>query len=80
LEERADSLDSNEYPSIDADDLHQRDEGEALEMAVQDLRRLDRYERRAAARMRWAIMAFIEVKQDQANADSARRSAQPTLI
>ena len=37
--------------------IHDRNEGEALEAAIEDLIRLDRYEKRAAPRQRRAIFA-----------------------
>jgi hypothetical protein len=39
---------------------HQRDEHEALEQALPDLMRLDRYERRAWARQLRAVQQFVE--------------------
>jgi hypothetical protein len=55
----------------DKDCVHERDQGEALEIAIKDLARLHRYERRAASRMRQAMFAFIELKRE--NASRAQR-------
>jgi hypothetical protein len=57
----------------DGDCARERDEEEAFEMAVKDLVRFDRYERRAASRMRQAIFAFIELKREDGN--RAKREA-----
>jgi hypothetical protein len=46
----------------DANRFYERDEGRALETAIKDLIRLDRYERRASSRQRRAIFAFINLK------------------
>jgi hypothetical protein len=43
-------------------EIEERDEHEALKAAVPDLRRLERYERRAQTRQRQAIRRFIEAK------------------
>jgi hypothetical protein len=45
-----------------ADFGRERDEGGAVEMAIRDLMRLARYERRASSRQRRAIDAFIGLK------------------
>ena len=42
--------------------IHDRIDGEALEAAIEDLIRLDRYEKRAAPRQRRAIFAFMNLK------------------
>jgi hypothetical protein len=48
--------------SASQDWIHDRNEGEALEAAIEDLIRLDRYEKRAAPRQRRAIFAFMNLK------------------
>jgi hypothetical protein len=41
--------------------IHDRNEGEALKAAIEDLIRLDRYEKRAAPRQRRAIFALTSL-------------------
>jgi hypothetical protein len=42
--------------------IQQRDESEAFEAAIEDLIRLDRYERRAWSRQKRAMLAFMNLK------------------
>jgi hypothetical protein len=52
-----------------------RDEYDALEEAVPDLVRFDRYERRARSRQKRAITAFIKIKHDRALPRASRAAA-----
>jgi hypothetical protein len=60
--EHAEALASDIINVRGADCVHERDEGGALETAIKDLMRLDRYEKRASSRQRRAIFAFINLK------------------
>jgi hypothetical protein len=42
--------------------IQERDESEAFEAAIEDLIRLDRYERRAWSRQKRAMLAFMNLK------------------
>jgi hypothetical protein len=58
----------------DANRFYERDEGLALQTAIKDLIRLDRYERRASSRQRRAIFALINLKvSERLQSSEARR-------
>jgi hypothetical protein len=70
LIEQKSAHDTSEAGSMvlrDGDCAGERDEGEAFGLAMKDLMRLDRYERRAASRMRRAINAFICLQHERYN-------------
>jgi hypothetical protein len=64
-EQDIDALASDMINVREADCLHERDEGNALETAIKDLMRLDRYERQASSRQRRATLTFIGLKREQ---------------
>jgi hypothetical protein len=51
--------------------VRERDEGGAIEKAINDLSRLERYEKRTASRMQRAIHAFVGLKRDISAAGAA---------
>jgi hypothetical protein len=61
-EQVAEALASDIIDVREADCILERDDGAALEMAIKDLMRLDRYQRRASSCQRRAIFAFIGLK------------------